>query len=343
MLDYVYERNGKDAALEINTESAAALHKLGEYFGMRRLRWDSKAFWKNDMNLDNLHTYFQHAQLFQDKKIMVQVAKILVENIMEVKPSSKIVVASDVELWLRVLEQLPLSDNPESAGIHVSELIGEYALENAEDLTPKIFGQLTAEEKLPVVSNQAAMRFMEAWDRLNLNKEKKPGCTLQSRCVKALASHWGEMVNMTESDTQLLKKRDASFLNELLAKSLEEATKGKKQLEKNRKDLRRKLAKDLKNAESERDSLKGRLAKAKSQADKYAGYWMTEMGKREEGERNFNKAKKELEAAQLDWRRYAASRQPRTRKRESLDRLSAQLDYERNRCNQMLDYERNWN
>lgn len=296
MLDYMYETGGK-TGLEITTESAAALHKLGEYFQNRRLRWDAKVFWKKDMKLENLHLYCHDAQHFHDEKLMIHVVKVLVENITEVTPSSEIVAASSADLWLRVLDQLAMSDKanddgglgqppsskkqPKDASLRVSELIANYALRDV-NLSPKMFENMVTEEKIPVVSHKAAISLMEVWDRLHLDSEKETGNNFQARCVASLVSHLSETADMVKSDKTILKNRDASFWGKLLTGVLE------------------KTSEDKKKQETEQTSLKRKLEKVTASSDMHRRYWLSTINDGEKNERKVRKLQSELEAAQVE-------------------------------------------
>ena len=51
VLDFVY--GGNDDRLNVSSTNATALHFLGEYFEMPRLRWEASQFWQSDLTLKN--------------------------------------------------------------------------------------------------------------------------------------------------------------------------------------------------------------------------------------------------------------------------------------------------
>jgi hypothetical protein len=71
VLDYIYATHREK--LDIDTETATALHFLGSYFGLRALRWETKQFWKGDITCKTAATYYSHARIFHDDKIKERV------------------------------------------------------------------------------------------------------------------------------------------------------------------------------------------------------------------------------------------------------------------------------
>lgn len=67
MLDYMYVQNER---LAVTSDNVVALHFLGEYFSVCRLRWEAKTFWMQDLHPDNCHIYYQHATIFSDAKVL---------------------------------------------------------------------------------------------------------------------------------------------------------------------------------------------------------------------------------------------------------------------------------
>jgi BTB/POZ domain len=68
LLDYLYF---PDQPLAISTETATALHSLGEYLDMKQLRWDALQFCKEEIRMErNVETYFQQASLFHNETVL---------------------------------------------------------------------------------------------------------------------------------------------------------------------------------------------------------------------------------------------------------------------------------
>jgi hypothetical protein len=60
LLDFMYDQN---STLAVNSKNASALHYLGQYFGIRRLRWEARQFWTSDVRtyMNTWATYYEHA------------------------------------------------------------------------------------------------------------------------------------------------------------------------------------------------------------------------------------------------------------------------------------------
>ena len=105
LLDFVY--TGK---LQITTDTATALHYLGGYFEVRRLRWEVKQFWKKDLTVRNCGIYYEHAKIFQDDKIKTAAINMCTINIKDLDTSSSLVSILDAEFWLDVLRHAEKSN-----------------------------------------------------------------------------------------------------------------------------------------------------------------------------------------------------------------------------------------
>jgi hypothetical protein len=118
LLDFMYR-------LHINSENAAALHYLGQYFGIRRLRWEARQFWTSDLTILNSGKYFVHARIFQDDKLLTSISKMCAENILQIPQTSSLPKVSNADFWLGVLHhETRMRDAAVSR--HMSELIVEF-------------------------------------------------------------------------------------------------------------------------------------------------------------------------------------------------------------------------
>jgi len=87
LLDYAYE--GK---LQLKTENSTALDSMAKYFDMRRLRWEAKQFWQKDIQqATTCGTYYEHARMLKDDKILNVAVATCSENIMNIDTSSLLV------------------------------------------------------------------------------------------------------------------------------------------------------------------------------------------------------------------------------------------------------------
>ena len=152
-LDYVYHADGE---LQISTATATALHYLAGYFENRRLRWESKQFWKADLTLETAGTYHEHAEIFRDDKIATAVADLCVSQINDITPNLSIVRQSTPQLWLEVLQKA----KPGSSR-HLSQLMASFCGAHRDTLDVATYQELTSEASLPEIDCQAALPLMD--------------------------------------------------------------------------------------------------------------------------------------------------------------------------------------
>jgi hypothetical protein len=117
LLDYVYSVLHK---LEICSETATALHHLGGYFEMRRLRWDAKQFIELTMNAASCGTFYEHAKMLNNQKILDAAANVAALKIMQVTIHSRLMHVPDESFWLKLFENATIN---EAFSDHVSLLL----------------------------------------------------------------------------------------------------------------------------------------------------------------------------------------------------------------------------
>ena len=102
LLDFLYNPNNE---VNLNTYNASALHYLSGMLQMKMLRRRVKAFWHEDLNMDNLITYYQHATLFKDSKILAHAEEHCAEHIFEIPEAAvvEILTAIDPQFFLRIV------------------------------------------------------------------------------------------------------------------------------------------------------------------------------------------------------------------------------------------------
>jgi hypothetical protein len=209
MLDFMYAPTGK---LEATTENATALHYLGQYFEIRRLRWDAKQFWKKNLGLETVSTYSQHARIFQDEKILNAVASLCAKKIMKIDASHRILACSDFRLWYDILHN---NDPNDEFSRHLSTLIASFIEQN--DVDAETFEQLTSADVLPEINFDAAPKLMELENKIiNTSSDKMSG--LEERCISALSQRW-EGIRVEDEETMHFLRRQKPLL---LAKLLQE-------------------------------------------------------------------------------------------------------------------------
>ena len=102
LLDYLYSPYHE---LKINTYNATALHSLSAQLQMRALRRKVREFWMADLGMDNLVTYYDHARLFKDAKILAHAEQHCAQHIFDISESAvvNVLTAIDPNFFLRVV------------------------------------------------------------------------------------------------------------------------------------------------------------------------------------------------------------------------------------------------
>ena len=233
LLDFVYSSD--DNGLAANTENATALHYLGQYFEIRRLRWLARQFWKKDLSLINVDTYYEHAKKFHDGRVLEAAASLCSKNIMKIESTSRIIQISDSNLWIRILDE---ADNHDATRLHLSSLIAAHC--GNIEVDEETFQKLTREGILPRIAFAAAPKLSDLEDKVTTPDDRCKGThregegdlsNLQKRCVKSMAEKW-EALDTSDQDTmEFLQRKKPSFLAELLAESLLKSKTAKHDLE----------------------------------------------------------------------------------------------------------------
>lgn len=227
LLDYMYKPEND---LVVSTLTATALHFLGQHLGIPKLRWEAKQFWMNDLCLEKSGIYYEHACILDDENILDAIKEILADQVLKIKPEYKIVRVSDCQLWLDVLELLHArgGDDRNKKIRFLSEIIAEFADKNIYCIGEKGFSQITAADKLPVVSYRAAVALMDTNEVLGA----KANTDLQDRCTTALSQQW-ESVHIKFDDDQWrrLGRTRKGFQRELYKKTLKQCSEEKQAME----------------------------------------------------------------------------------------------------------------
>ncbi|CAB9529651.1 nervous system development [Seminavis robusta] len=216
LLDYLYDEY---KPLHIDTKTATALHYLGEYLDIHRLRWDALQFCKKNLSLDNADIYYEHAMTFQNESILGILAKFLGEKILHISPEAKILQTSSPDLWVNALEHI--SKN-ESTSRHISKLVAKFAQNNPDALDLETFQSLTSLEITPQIEWNAALTLCVLEDKAAKESTKELS-QLQERCSDSLAQNWESFLLTDDATTKLLRERKPDFLVDLLLKSLKDA------------------------------------------------------------------------------------------------------------------------
>lgn len=222
MLDFLYSPSDQ---LEIaSPEIAVGLRHLSEFFGIRALAARSSKFILNDMCIDNVTTYIQCANAFDDFQTQKVAAKICAENIERIEPYSEILVGMDPSFLLDIISN-PHIDR-EHLSPHLSVLVCAYCDMCGDMLDGTVFQELTTFEYLPVVSSQCAIDLMLLEEQMvdDARDEGRSLTYLQKRCCAALKPMVDpENKGDAEKRRQLRKKIDylpRKVLVELLSSCL---------------------------------------------------------------------------------------------------------------------------
>jgi len=219
MLDYMYQSN---EPLVVETETATALHFLGQYFENRELRWDAKQYWKYDLTLANCHVYYEHAKVFRDEKIINAVAQTCENNFHLLEPSSPIVMVSDPEYFLNIMDHSTIGKED---SLRVSRLVAEVCNLSHKNLKAGVFWAITDEKFIPII------HLSVATDLLRLHSLYQEGyqtinalSSLQARCADALAKNWRYMATSEDATTtDFLKSQPPIIISEVMKQALRRA------------------------------------------------------------------------------------------------------------------------
>ena len=269
LLDYIYSWNSDAPA--ITHENAAALHHLGNYFEISRLRIQVQQFWKENMTFGECAMYYQHAIRFSDNKLQAAVAKIccsgnqpadvctILSTVLSDDPHHpccvwELIRASDQRLWLKALKMNQGANNC-CLSLLVSLFVEQqYQLEEAaaakdddddhhHHLSAETFFKLTHKDWLPEIHWKAALRFLVVEQGiLSLSNGgdsddgdwKELSQNLQERCVKGIVLDWHELDSGT-GITETLGKLRPAVLSEILMRTVQQS---KEELSRTKRKLR---------------------------------------------------------------------------------------------------------
>jgi hypothetical protein len=213
LLDFMYNQNKSLAA---NSENAAALHYLGQYFGIRRLRWEARQFWTSDLTILNCGTYYDHARMFQDDKLLASISEMCAKYIMEIPPNSSLIKVTNSEFWLGVLHHETRTRDA-AVSRHMSKLIVEFCRrQTSETLDAEAFLALTDAEVLPEIDVEVALDVIKL-EQTFTQPDAANLTILQDRCIKELAVHWKSFSTATNT-LAFLQTQNSLLLTTLLEK-----------------------------------------------------------------------------------------------------------------------------
>jgi hypothetical protein len=238
LLDFLYGAS----QLECSTESATALHFMGQYFEIRRLRWQARQFWMKDLCLENCATYYQHAVLFGDERVLRRIQITLgSEQLLDISLESNLLKVIDPNFLLTILQtaDLVVADST-TLSSHTSKLIARVLDQcvNVEDedketsnekddherscVKAELFLQLTDRSYLPEIDVTAALKLLQQ-ERKIVNPPGDTLTSLQQRCLQSMAKDWRRVPLQSAFMNTLRRVSTPILLTELLAYCLTHA------------------------------------------------------------------------------------------------------------------------
>jgi hypothetical protein len=209
LLDYLYGQPPK-----FSSENATVFHYFGHYFGIRRLRWEAKQFWQQDITQDSVSIYYEDAITFGDPKVMTTLQKKCCSDAMIIgfERDSDIFKVADARLWLYLVKNVGPRHSEK-----LSEMVAWYLNEHGADSAT--FLELTAPDRLPKIDFGVTFFLLEMEQSLFVFPNDKL-TTLQSRCLETLQLHWRDVSADDPGISTFLLQQPAIFLAELYKRTL---------------------------------------------------------------------------------------------------------------------------
>lgn len=209
LLDYMY-RPGEP---NLTSYNAVAMHHFGEYFGMKRLRWLARQFWKKDLNANTIATYYKHAGVFLDEKVMQAVKRkcCSVPFLIEAGSSGILLDVHDPQLWFFLLNNFN-----GAYSIPMSAFVTEYC--DRHNVDAVTFVQMTTKNLLPEIFFDVAQQLV-VLEKKVLGDHVDVTC-LQHRCIAALAKEWKRIDVASDTFSSFLANQSPKFSAELFKQSM---------------------------------------------------------------------------------------------------------------------------
>ena len=142
---------------------------------------------ENDLKLETISTYYEHAHIFGDEFMLSCIMTKLHHNISDVEPSDPIVTMLHTEEWMQVLDMVrylyKFYDSGKSVSKHVSELVVEFLAANQGDLELASFYELTYLDRIPFFSHKVVLRLLSIEKELAEDNTATDLSCLQKRCA----------------------------------------------------------------------------------------------------------------------------------------------------------------
>jgi len=237
MLDFLYVPFHLDS-LNLSLDNATALHWLGQYFEIPRLRWDAYQFCRKNLTPETCGTYYEHAYALQDTKILKLARKFCKENIGTIPVySTRLVHLPDPTFWLELFEERKSTEQEYSLADmdNLSKLVNAFCVHNEHQLDAETFKQLTEESNLLWIHSYAALSLLDLEQKI-VSPDPATLSSLQERCIDALVRDWKTAHIFAESlpspSMDRLQQMNPLVFRTLFVRSLQTARDEFHQLEK---------------------------------------------------------------------------------------------------------------
>lgn len=189
LLDYMYSHSGN---LAITTQNATALHALAFHLEIKALRAKVKAFWLDDVNMNNLCVYYQHARVFKDRRILSFCEEYCAGHVFEVEESVVVDILTTVDplFFLNVITLPAIGGNKKPTSLRLSLLVAVYCNIHKAELDPPLFLRLTAAAHLPHLEVKAARALLEMEDDIIGLDSRHEMTSLKQRSIAVLSDQW---------------------------------------------------------------------------------------------------------------------------------------------------------
>lgn len=164
LLDFVYSSE-RDDPVPFTTDNATALYSLANYFGIRRLQYLAKQFWKTDIkkSVDAGETYYVYATKLQEDKVLQAATRACKDNILKLTTSSRLLHVDHVDFWFDIAVDFDdgslIAMRPQYS-LHLSKLMGHFFQNN--QVQKQVFLALTSYAFLPHIHKDAAIPLLDA-------------------------------------------------------------------------------------------------------------------------------------------------------------------------------------
>lgn len=208
-LDYMY---GQDP--NFTSENATVFHFFGHFFGMRRLRCESKQFWQHDMTPDTVATYYEDAIVFGDPKVMMMLQEACCKDgiLLGFNPDSPILQVPDPRLWLYLVQNA----GPRHSE-HVSRIVAWFC--NTHMVDAQTFLKLTAPQDLPVIDFSVTLTLLSL-EQLIFGGPSASLTSLQVRCIATLENRWKDIEVTKPEVSNFMLQQSPVFVTELFKRTL---------------------------------------------------------------------------------------------------------------------------